>query len=113
MLFAGYSRGGKAPGLADGAAIPTNAGFVASPTVFIPEESIDTFEGGFKWQQDNGFINATAFYLDVENFQNVKQITQKDLTHTMRDNHWREVLFSKLGQNVRVEEGVLRFYLRQ
>jgi len=42
-----------------------------------------------------------------------KQITQKDLTHTMRDNHWREVLFSKLGQNVRVEEGVLRFYLRQ
>jgi len=40
-----------------------------------------------------------------------KQITQEALSHTMRDDHWREVLFSKLGQNVRVEDNVLRFYL--
>ena len=40
-----------------------------------------------------------------------KQITQEDLSHAMRTDHWREVLFSKLGQNVRVEDNVLRFYL--
>ncbi|WP_334048673.1 DUF1439 domain-containing protein [Alteromonas gracilis] len=40
-----------------------------------------------------------------------KQINQEDLSHTMRGDHWREVLFSKLGQNVRVEDEVLRFYL--
>jgi len=40
-----------------------------------------------------------------------KQITQETLSHTMRNDHWREVLFAKLGQNVRVEENVLRFYL--
>ncbi|HAM16921.1 MAG TPA: DUF1439 domain-containing protein, partial [Alteromonas macleodii] len=34
-----------------------------------------------------------------------------DLSHTMRNDHWREVLFSKAGQNVRVEDDVLRFYL--
>ena len=39
------------------------------------------------------------------------QINQEDLSHTMRGDHWREVLFSKLGQNVRVEDDVLRFYL--
>ena len=40
-----------------------------------------------------------------------KQIKQEDLSHTMRHDHWREVLFSKAGQNVRVEDDVLRFYL--
>lgn len=40
-----------------------------------------------------------------------KQIKQEDLSHTMRNDHWREVLFSKAGQNVRVEDDVLRFYL--
>ena len=40
-----------------------------------------------------------------------KQITQEHLSHTMRSDHWREVLFSKLGQSVRVEDDVLRFYL--
>lgn len=42
-----------------------------------------------------------------------KQISQEDLSHTMRKDQWREVLFSKLGQNVRVEDDVLRFYLRE
>jgi len=40
-----------------------------------------------------------------------QQIKQEDLSHTMRNDHWREVLFSKAGQNVRVEDDVLRFYL--
>ncbi|WP_394223239.1 DUF1439 domain-containing protein [Alteromonas gracilis] len=42
-----------------------------------------------------------------------KQITQEDLSHTMRQDQWREALFSQIGQNVRVEEDVLRFYLRE
>ncbi|MFZ8200490.1 DUF1439 domain-containing protein [Alteromonas portus] len=39
------------------------------------------------------------------------QIKQEDLSHRMRNDHWREVLFSKAGRNVRVEDDVLRFYL--
>lgn len=41
-----------------------------------------------------------------------KQLAQQDLSHTMRENHWREALFAKLGKSVRVEDDVLRFYLR-
>ena len=40
-----------------------------------------------------------------------KQLTQQDLSHTMRQEHWRELLFSRLGKSVRVEDSVLRFYL--
>ena len=38
-------------------------------------------------------------------------LTQQDLSHTMRHEHWRELLFSRLGKSVRVEDNVLRFYL--
>lgn len=40
-----------------------------------------------------------------------RQINQNDLQHIMRDNQWREVLFSRYGKSVRVEDDVLRFYL--
>ena len=40
-----------------------------------------------------------------------RQLTQDDLSHRMRDTQWREVLFARLGKNVRVEDNVLRFYL--
>lgn len=40
-----------------------------------------------------------------------KQFSQDDLSHTMRASQWREVLFSRLGKSVRVEDDVLRFYL--
>ena len=39
------------------------------------------------------------------------QFTPDDLSHSMRASQWREVLFSRLGKSVRVEENVLRFYL--
>lgn len=70
LLFGGYSRGSKAPGLVDGANVQTNALFQAQPSLFIAQEDINTYETGFKWEQSNGFINATAFYLDVTDFQN-------------------------------------------
>ena len=37
-------------------------------------------------------------------------LAQTELQHTMRDDHWREYLFSRLGQYVCVEENRLRFY---
>lgn len=41
----------------------------------------------------------------------ISQLTPDDLSHSMRASQWREVLFSRLGKSVRVEENVLRFYL--
>jgi hypothetical protein len=40
-----------------------------------------------------------------------RQLTQDDLSHRMRDTQWREVLFARMGKNVRVEDNMLRFYL--
>ncbi|MEC9430656.1 MAG: DUF1439 domain-containing protein [Pseudomonadota bacterium] len=51
------------------------------------------------------------YHIPLINTAIKKQIKQEDLSHTMRHDHWREVLFSKAGQNVRVEDDVLRFYL--
>lgn len=34
-----------------------------------------------------------------------------NLTHTMRESHWREALFARVGKSVRVEDDRLRFYL--
>lgn len=37
-------------------------------------------------------------------------LAQTPLHHTMRQDHWREYLFSRLGQRVGVEDNRLRFY---
>ncbi len=39
------------------------------------------------------------------------QISEDKLCHELSDEQWREVLFSKRGESVRVEGNVLRFYL--
>jgi hypothetical protein len=37
-------------------------------------------------------------------------LIEQELTHTLRDSSWRERLFSRLGQTVKVENEQLRFY---
>lgn len=37
-------------------------------------------------------------------------LAQIELHHKMREDHWREYLFSRLGQNVGIEQNRLRFY---
>ncbi|NIB40671.1 TonB-dependent receptor [Pseudomaricurvus alkylphenolicus] len=70
LVFAGVAKGTKSPGLADGAAIPTNAQYLASSSLFIPKEEVVTVEVGVKYEMENGYINATLFNMNVSDFQN-------------------------------------------
>jgi hypothetical protein len=39
------------------------------------------------------------------------ELNTANLSHTMRESHWREALFARVGKSVRVEDDRLRFYL--
>ena len=69
LVFAGVATGSKRPGLASGNPV-NNADFVGADSLFIPTEEIITLEAGFKYELENGYINATVFDMDISDFQN-------------------------------------------
>lgn len=69
LLYAGVATGSKRPGLASGNPV-NNSDFVGSSSLFIPTEKIITLEAGFKYQMENGYVNASIFDMDISDFQN-------------------------------------------
>ena len=69
LIFGGIGTGSKRPGLASGNPVH-NSDFVGADSLFIPTEEVLTFEIGFKWEMYYGYINATAFDMDISDFQN-------------------------------------------
>ena len=69
LVYGGVATGSKRPGLASGNPV-RNSDFVGANSLFIPTEEIVTFELGFKYEMDNGYINATVFDMAISDFQN-------------------------------------------